>query len=132
MLSPQNRTRRPAGWAGGAGGDRAVRRSLGGAFDGGEGGYGEDGEEDGNQFAQGQESFFDSYFGSENSLQGILKYSPDLQEMIWRVQEELENKYFKSRKESIFQEAINWPNIDWRDQIHRGILLGLINITETP
>jgi hypothetical protein len=30
------------------------------------------------------------------------------------------------------QEAINRPNIDWQDQIHREILRGLRNISETP
>jgi hypothetical protein len=30
------------------------------------------------------------------------------------------------------QEAKNWPNIDWQDQIHRGILRVLRNISETP
>jgi hypothetical protein len=30
------------------------------------------------------------------------------------------------------QEGENGPNIDWQDQIHRGILRGLRNIFETP
>ena len=30
------------------------------------------------------------------------------------------------------QEAISRPNIDWQDQIHRGILRGLRNISEAP
>ena len=30
------------------------------------------------------------------------------------------------------QEARNRPNIDWQDKIHRGILRGLRNISETP
>jgi hypothetical protein len=30
------------------------------------------------------------------------------------------------------QEAKNRPNIDWQDKIHRGILWGLRNISETP
>ena len=30
------------------------------------------------------------------------------------------------------QEAINRPNIDWQDQIHRGICRGLRNISENP
>ena len=30
------------------------------------------------------------------------------------------------------QEAINRPNIDWQEKIHRGILRGLRNISETP
>ena len=32
----------------------------------------------------------------------------------------------------IFQEATNGPNIDWQDKIHRRILRGLRNISETP
>ena len=30
------------------------------------------------------------------------------------------------------QEAKNRPNIDWQEKIHRGILRGLRNISETP
>ena len=30
------------------------------------------------------------------------------------------------------EEAKNRPNIDWQDKIHRGILRGLKNISETP
>ena len=30
------------------------------------------------------------------------------------------------------QEAINKPTIDWQEQIHRDILRGLRNISETP
>ena len=30
------------------------------------------------------------------------------------------------------QEAGNWPNIDWQEKIHRGILRGVRNISETP
>ena len=34
--------------------------------------------------------------------------------------------------ESVHQEAKNRPNIDWQETIHRGILRGLRNISETP
>jgi hypothetical protein len=30
------------------------------------------------------------------------------------------------------EEAKNRPNIDWQEKIHRGILRGLRNISETP
>ena len=30
------------------------------------------------------------------------------------------------------QKGVNRPNIDWQDKIHRGILPGLINISEAP
>ena len=33
---------------------------------------------------------------------------------------------------SLAQEAKNRPNIDWQEKIHRGILRGLRNISETP
>jgi hypothetical protein len=33
---------------------------------------------------------------------------------------------------AVVQEVRNRPNIDWQDQIHRGILRGLRNISETP
>ena len=38
----------------------------------------------------------------------------------------------KQRKIHGPQEAGNGPNIDWREEIHRGILRGLRNISETP
>jgi hypothetical protein len=34
--------------------------------------------------------------------------------------------------EARFQEAKNRPNIDWQEKIHRRILRGLRNISETP
>ena len=33
---------------------------------------------------------------------------------------------------SVHQEAVNRANIDWQDEIHRGILRGPRNISETP
>ena len=38
----------------------------------------------------------------------------------------------KGTIEVLRQEAKNRPNIDWQEQIHRGILRGLRNISETP
>ena len=35
-------------------------------------------------------------------------------------------------REELGQEVINRPNVDWQEQIHRGILRGLRNISETP
>jgi hypothetical protein len=37
-----------------------------------------------------------------------------------------------SLRTRIGQEVGNGPNIDWQGQIHRGILRGLRNISETP
>ena len=34
--------------------------------------------------------------------------------------------------DKLLQEVRNRPNIDWQEQIHRGILRGLRNISETP
>ena len=33
---------------------------------------------------------------------------------------------------NVGEEAKNTPNIDWQEKIHRGILRGLRNISETP
>ena len=38
----------------------------------------------------------------------------------------------RGRGVGVIQEAKNRPNIDWQDKIHRGILRGLRNISETP
>jgi hypothetical protein len=43
--------------------------------------------------------------------------------------DEMEEDDFLS---DLLQEVINRPNIDWQEQIHRGILRGLRNISETP
>jgi hypothetical protein len=90
----------------------AARR--GGAREGGAPGViavGDDGAEEELCAAEEEEVLGDEEHGCPPGAEGGLKIIP---------------KLFMS------QEARNRPNIDWQEKIHRGILRGLRNISETP